>query len=455
MVFPNEITMSTSAFVFAALLFFYHGALSQNFDGDLLKIFPDKNLQIAQANINSSGCPTLPHIEYASIFQSVEAPQIEPMNRQPDDPHNHYDLVMGKPAGVLVKLDGKSMAGNRAFAIALYISHENRYYYECFHEPMRGVMTKGEDNSCVFTKSYLQRGGDLKFFPLPMNNSWLRQNGRTLSLTLTLYPRGYENKRRCHKKEYFQIKIIKTQNLELAFTRIDGGTNCYESRNRNTGYDTTFYDVVENLVYSEEVFWNIPAMFPVARVDSYVLRYFLYGENWNYIKGHCNNSPARLRSKEATVGMLSDVAELEYIRARYKYDKLIAVVPESYFVFHRGINHRSSGFIISPLWEEQRFWRGKVGFLGGSWNIAFVHEDAFNKGVIAHELAHTVGQGREFYEGNERCRQFKGKSSTTCKDYKIPFALSTRTDRDGQHWEFLIDKFSIMNGVVACESLKI
>ena len=86
-----------------------------------------------------------------------------------------------------------------------------------------------------------------------------------------------------------------------------------------------------------------------------------------------------------------------------------------------------------------------LGFLGGSWNIAFIHEDAFNKGVIAHELAHTVGQGREFYEPNEVCRQFKGKSSTTCKDYKIPFALNTRTDKDGQHWKFLRDKLSIMN----------
>ena len=441
--------MTTSAFAFATLLFFYHGTLSQNFDGGLtgskLKI-PDKNLQFAQANISSRRCPALPHIRYASVFQSVEAPQIEPMNTQAN-PYNYYDLVMGKPAGVLLQLDERVMDRNREFAMDLFFPHENKYHYECFHEPMRGVMTEGGEDFCLFTQSHLQREGDLKFFPLPMNKPSLKRNGITLSLTLTLYPRGYHNNRRCHQKKQINIRIIETSNLELAFTRIDGGTNCYASHNRNTGYDMTFYDVVENLAYSNEVFRNIPAMFPVTRVNSHVLRYSSNGRNRNYAVGECNNNPARLRS-EATIGVLSDVAWLEYLRAYFNYDKLIAIVPESYFIFHRGVDHDSAGFIISPLWEEGRwfaFWSWESGFLGGSWNIAFIHEEAFDKGVIAHELAHTLGQGKEFYKPHEICRQFRGSPSTACRGYKIPFALNIRTDRDGQHWKFLRDKFSIMD----------
>ena len=87
----------------------------------------------------------------------------------------------------------------------------------------------------------------------------------------------------------------------------------------------------------------------------------------------------------------------------------------------------------------------KTGFLGGSWNIAFIDEGERNKGTIAHELAHTLGQGREFYEPNKICRRFKGTPFKACNKYKISFALNTWTDRDGQHWEFLKDKFSIMN----------
>ena len=65
---------------------------------------------------------------------------------------------------------------------------------------------------------------------------------------------------------------------------------------------------------------------------------------------------------------------------------------------------------------------------------------------MAHELAHTLGQKREFYEAHEMCQRFRGSSIQHCIDYSIPRALGSWTDSDNkQFWRFLENKISIMN----------
>ena len=304
-------------------------------------------------------------------------------------------------------------------------------------------MIKGQEDFCSFTMSNLKRENYFKFFPLPMRSAVLNREGWTFSVKLTLYPRGYENDKKCHHKKIFQIKIIKTHNLKLGFTRIYGGRNCYASKNIHTGYDSVSFNTVRNFVESDEVRYKIQNMFPIVKATSRALNYSRKNRNYNYVEGYCNNSLAKDRPTK-TVGLLSDISGLEYIRTSLGYHKLIAVVPESYFVFHRGINHDSSGFMISPLWKGWKWflaWSWKSGFLGGSWNVAFVHEDQVNKGTVSHELAHTVGQGREFYEPHEQCRPFRGSPLELCDKYKIPLAL----EADHQSWTFVEKKFSIMS----------
>ena len=117
--------------------------------------------------------------------------------------------------------------------------------------------------------------------------------------------------------------------------------------------------------------------------------------------------------------------------------------------------------VIEPRWKEWRWiwffgahWF-KSGFLGGSWNVSFIKDytmdinnnlvDIVNGGTVAHELAHTLGQGRELYESNEICQQFIGSPLEYCTDYKIPRALDTWTEDNRRIWRFLENKKSIMN----------
>ena len=112
--------------------------------------------------------------------------------------------------------------------------------------------------------------------------------------------------------------------------------------------------------------------------------------------------------------------------------------------------------MINPYWEPTKYedgWWNLWGLLtplqhesdgrnlGGSWNIAFVREDAGKRGTISHELAHSLGQGREFYEDYEKCQQFRKDPLEPCVDYKIPLAL----DADDQSWKLIENKFSIVN----------
>lgn len=60
-----------------------------------------------EENINPlSRCDLIPKIESAIVYQSVEAPQIEPQHliENTEDLYEDYDLVHGKPAAVLIKL---------------------------------------------------------------------------------------------------------------------------------------------------------------------------------------------------------------------------------------------------------------------------------------------------------------------------------------------------------------
>ena len=433
--------------------------LNDKLTEDQTKSISDSNAtQIAQVG----RCPiSMPQIRSAVVFQSVEAPQIEPINQQAYLPYDDYDLVMGKPAGILIDLNRARMDRRREFALAFTIKGERSYRYNCFHVPFNGEMKEGQEDVCSFTRSDLLREGDSKFFPLPMNEAILNQEGK-FTVRVAFYPRGYNNNPACLKTQDFNINIIKTHSLKLGFTRVYGGRNCHASRDRNTGYNIASYNTVENFANSIEVLRNIPRMFPLLWVDSRVLKYTWGERQYDYVGGSCNNSPARDRL-DKTAGVLSDVAQLEYIRASLEYHKLIAIVPESYFAFHgkrKNKDNESVGFIISPRWKEWRwYWLGwihwyKSSFVGGSWNIAFIHEGELNLGTVAHELAHTVGQGKEFYKSYEKCRRFRKDSLEDCKDYQIPRALDARIDKGRQSWEFIKNKLSIMGGKRAVKNRK-
>ena len=93
---------------------------------------------------------------------------------------------------------------------------------KCFHEPMAGEMTEGQEDFCFFTREDLSREGGYKFFPLPMKGKLLNRDRANYTVEFTLFPRGYSNNRACQQTKHFNMRVIKTHDLKLGFSRIYG-----------------------------------------------------------------------------------------------------------------------------------------------------------------------------------------------------------------------------------------
>ena len=444
---------------FVYFLLFPHFALSEVSNSSIkkegLQTTSDSQLQVAQ----SGSCPiSMPEMASPVVFQSVEAPQIEPMDEQAPLPYNNYDLVKGKPAGVLIYLREEQMNGNHEFILNLKIHGVSGFINNCFHSPFISVMLNEDQDVCSFTREDLRNEDYYKFIPLPMNKSFLNREG-TFTITATIYPRGYNNNRHCLKNNRtFRIKVIETEILDLGFTRINAEDNCYESYDYrtglydpNTGYDPVSYRVVEDFVYSDEVQFYIESMFPVEKAVSSALNYILEERSYNYVKGDCNNEQALDSSlAKDTKGLLADIDELEQIREDLSYSKIIAIVPESYFVFHGHANDEHqitpAGMAIRPQRKKryEKWWSSWLNkfvspnIVGGSWNVVFVRSNEKNEGTVSHELAHALGQGRELYEEKELCRHFKTDEPVFCHNKKfIPIFLHAGIDNKEQFWALI------------------
>ena len=432
-----------------------------------------KPIKTAQARSQSNKCPIpMPRIQSAIVFQSVEAPQIEPMGQQeeqtnPDKPSwTSYDLANRKPAGVLIKLE-KSKSLNKSFKIQLDMTykHRKKHFSSCFHKPLEPhqKMIDTRQTECWLKESDFKGQTTHKFFGWHRKNSFLAfSKRRDIHVAISLKSEDYPA---CQKTKSFKINIIKVQSVDIGWT----GTSekvCLrkerEDKNRVfKGYKFSAanrFKLVEDFIKSEEVSHYLEAMFSVYRVRSS----FLKDESSRIlVVGSCDNS---LPWEDAyiTKGILRDTLNLESWRQKEEYHKLVSVVPNNYFTFHRKYVQQKNvkpeyiaGLVIRPTWEECSFlWMKDIKHYGGSLNIAFVREDAFNKGVVAHELGHTLGQRIEFYNEQATCQRFNESRLELCHKRQIPIALDTRREnirgKEGtikkvQTWSFIMNRFSIMD----------
>ena len=402
-------------------------------------------IKMAQVSRPSKKCPvSTPYIQSAIVFQSVEAPQIEPMKKQDYFPYDNYDLVKGKPAGVLVHINRENIDRKKEFVLAMYIA--GKFYTNCFHlafaSPGKSPPDPlGDQGFCSWTKSDLRRKGYHKFFPFP--EEILDKERRNLKVTMMLYPNRYNKNKACLKKSSFRMNVIRTGSLELGFTRIRARRNCRR-------YQPVSSQTVKNFAHSKEVTSYLQSMFPVESI---------YSKAMGYIEGYCSNRRVSTQHPKLTMGLLKDIDTLEWNRRNKRYDKLTAIVPDSYFRFHRQVDRYGetpAGVVIRPKWDWRWWWFFgthwfKFKFLGGSWNVAFVRDDQKNKGTVAHEISHTLGQGREFYEKKdskqpvEMCQRFKDEPLKVCHKYQIPLGLDVYWGKNQRFWQFLENKYSIMN----------
>ena len=422
-----------------------------------------KPLQVAQVSNSSGRCPvSMPEIKSAIVFQSVKAPQKDPIDQQElqTDPNNpsftSYDLVYRKPAGVLIELDNFQNP-QETFHLSLNIKGKPEVS-ECFHNPLNGqTMYEGGQTDCTFKISDLINS-NYKFIPFPKKD-FLPRAKRSATVIVRLYSKTYD---KCETKADFKVNIIKVRLLDLGFT----GISDKRCKNKTKGYKFFVSDkfkLVENFIKSKEVSEYIETMFPIHKLRAYFVE---ENNKRTMIIGNCNNTPSPY-NRDVPVGVLEDIKKLEKKRKKHKFHKIVAIVPKDYFWFH--YNKDWTGLTVNPVWK--RLSPSKWKWVGGSWNIALVREDMKDERTLSHELGHTLGQGKEFYQKlsgkldknnnfiplpsnkQSKCRKFNGSPKSPCHKYKIKLGLQAGlsnykdiiTNKRLFFWKFIQNKFSIMN----------
>ena len=408
-----------------------------------------ETIHLAQAS-NNSGCPiSMPEIDYVTMFQSVEAPQKEPMRKQAKKPNDNFDIVTDKYAGILVKLKEANMDPNERFKIVWYNAwaDEKVYHKQCFHQPLKkhDMELVDEKEKCVFKKKSLGEEGLYKLFPI----IFLRNNKKfkNYKINVLLYSSKYFKNQKCHKTKTFNVTAFDLNYLDVGLTRIEEPKSACDYQSALSPGD------LEVFSHSREAY-IINSMFPM-RVAVEPIIQVINNHEIDYAEGFCNNY--KLHSSGISQGLLTDISYLDSLRANLyqdssgSYDKIVAIASKSYFAFHHK-SPKTIGFMIRP--STQHFISSYfLGFIprykevhtGGSWNVLFIREDQKDTGTLSHELAHTLGQVREFYDNKKACRPFNDGSLQYCREYEIPRALDVFIENKKRKWNLIEGRFSIMS----------
>lgn len=520
---------------------------------------------IKKLKTNKNGYPQITH---QLVYQSVEAPQVEYLTEQelqnhPETPvFKSYDLVKGKPAGVLIqiqlprhcfqKVNIYECVKQSDFNLQLSVKNQP---VETKCVPLIKTIKEGwqfahssesSNKACAFsTQDFsstdpviykfieldtnkidpveldqyikIESVSDLEYGSFNHPNKIIKEihtENSHVPVRVNIVEQDNiiqnelsikvddENKLslgncrdniKLHAPNEFCLNVLELEGLKLAFTRIVGGVynnekidRCHlpglKSKDLSTpnGYSTVSPRKVMNFVKSIEVENFLPTILPLTQLSASVL--ITKEEKQDFILGNCDNSMVTRESFELlarrgfhrgsqhnpfsstklSFGLLKDIINLKIEKAKWKnkdgkytYNKLFAVVSKNYFLYHKlheslGAPDGSKiyGFSLIPEYHEAA--GGNLHILNDPWNflgdVAFIREDQLNNGTLSHELAHLLGQRKDFYEESGKCSRFREDplKSENCREYKIPKALNTKIKNGKLSWQFVTDKFSIM-----------
>lgn len=489
----SEVTQKTKTQVKKTTLTKTHSAKQLN-------ISSKNKSQEDQKNTDLKQCPiAFSNVKPVVVYQSIEAPQIEPLHTLKDH-FNNYDLVEGKPALVLLNIKQiaeikdkpqyiitlKDHSRNPAIKINTRCSKNLRktdFELDPKKDPKKDSDETGfrpDDSECDFRGSefkkirnkiqqnYSSRVGEegimnlYKFVELPIIKLKMRDADRRLPIKRIRFSVLIESKKdkTCSFKKDFFVFFRRTKKLHIDFMTLKyfdnhiGSSLCKKN-------EISKLSVLQDFAESEELTEFIPLSYPIAE-DRFSAGFIMDRQ----IPALCNNSSPS--GSHVSQGVLFDIARAEediYFNQRdyadhfVKYSKekdlllsnrkIMIVVSKNYMKYHGRSD--SLGFMVKP--------RRKDLSVIGSWNTAFIREDQYNDGTVAHELAHLLGQYKEYYpkiyktglnkdkplppdQQKYWCRKFSEKS-IPCHKYKIFGGIEAGLNL--KKLRFLINKFPFMN----------
>ena len=407
-----------------------------------------------------------PDLISQKVFQSAEAPQIEPNITLEElkaiadsryggyiklayedylktEVYNNYDLLMNKPSGVFIEMESIAdiekiddfVKDNLKISLGLKINEKdfNITCLDSLGNPQtshREKMDIKNPNCVSFLKDFDEDNKLLKFTPLPTDTEEvLSSKGKHfLKLSSKIQIHGQEMK--CPSKLDFSITMHQPRSFDIWFTGITSKT---------CGYGEIQSDDVEEFANSLEITEAFPKMFPVAKDHqggSYA-KIIKKNNKTDLINGDCTKPNKGSWSwlvigNPLPEGAFKDIkSALKKIRLRGK-DRISLIVPRKYLAFHKV---RALGAVFTNIYKKRSIfagWTKDTSFQ--SYRVAITDQGYQDKGVMLHELAHTFNQLKEFYfspadpktdkpDRSSFCHNFigGGKKETELKDNNKPY----------------------------------
>ncbi|MCZ0932048.1 MAG: hypothetical protein OXJ52_02730 [Oligoflexia bacterium] len=255
------------------------------------------------------------------VYQSVKAPQKERLDEEGRRPFDDYDLIRGKPAGVIVRirkryrvrkegLQGTSLDFNaeeliKKFDFSLSLKINGKLYNEtlCSKElkeeavnykvdlsnkkdPEEVIFT-AEKANCVFNWADLKDESIYKFISLPTKlGEPLGENlgPAEVEILSQLKPKDSIDDvfvKACESSRDFKANMLDSRSFKILFTGIEGPYCGDKDKNGNPkkAYRTTIYSDIRDYLNSTVVRKDFYDMFPVSNRRPYKPEIGLLQEN--------------------------------------------------------------------------------------------------------------------------------------------------------------------------------
>ena len=449
---------------------------------------------------NTSQCPPMPEISSQVVYQSVEAPQIEPLSQE-TDPYNNYDLVANKPAVVLLSIKPpKNLNEDKEYKISLKVNNKitktkcsSRFNTIKFSSQKTNTFSNTERKCRIKDRHFRDIIEKVK-----TENQYQNKSKEPDIYNLNIFvelPTKYAGDKRTITKDMSVVITSNKDNQSCSSNTVDFSATIRKTRALHLDFISLNYDhlqgklckhievsnknIINDFANSEEVNKYLPMMYPIGEnqiTTGVVTKDIIYGSC--NTKDHLN--------VVLTEGILSDfiqakdIAHSNYIKyldsiiypspfgrpplyhagSFFVFNrKLVVIVSEEYMKYHNIPD--TNGFIIRPTLKNKEF-------IGG-WNVAFVSEEAFedkkayqnqkSQGIVLHEIAHLLGQKKDYYklekkigknqyqtlspDKQSKCKKFLSDPEIFCYNYRIFGGLIASFKN--KKWKFVNDKFPFMS----------
>ncbi len=424
-----------------------------------------------------------PQITNQMVYQSVEAPQIDSLDKQEfqQDPNNpifkSFDLARAKTAGILVKMNYPTTCPTlkEKFHLKMLFDSLNEIIPNCLSvngtkkDNLRLInQTNPPTNPCFFSTNDFINGIAFKYVTLPMWNinamGDTNKNKYNIPVKVNIFKGNdlisntikdqISNKKkqllsRCdeiinlHSPSEFCVNVISTDTLSLGVLTIKG--SC-----KNRDLSTNSYAMTK-FINSSEVKNYLPTIFPmpepstineiveplklehIRKSERIIKRKTLFNLNKNKSPGDnflssppCNNThyftSSKFKGDEWSHGLLEMLKSIRSLLVRAKKsgkNRIVTILSRDFMNYHN-ISPATMGFVWG--YKDIKIYR----------KILFVADDELDNGTLLHELAHTMGQRKEFYDTHYDndinrpvlCQRFNGSPQVSCKFvYRIKSGL--------------------------------